>query len=220
MATEMKIAVIHNKVGVEFVKRGEYEMALHHFETAALHLYNMAHQLQKSKKRDSESSGFGRNDMSFSGTPANLQDDPLICGRPIVIHENLVSAPLSCESYTLRSAAILYNMGLTYHLSFTMPQAMHGAFANAVKMYEMAYDLVLQVPQGEIPTQIVMAVLNNLGAVHHEIGDFGRSRSYLEDLSCFISHLEDPTEEEDAIKRGEFRLNAMVLGAAHGAAAA
>eukprot|EP00545_Synedropsis_sp_CCMP1620_P004211 CAMPEP_0119018156 /NCGR_PEP_ID=MMETSP1176-20130426/18735_1 /TAXON_ID=265551 /ORGANISM="Synedropsis recta cf, Strain CCMP1620" /LENGTH=85 /DNA_ID=CAMNT_0006972099 /DNA_START=57 /DNA_END=311 /DNA_ORIENTATION=- len=77
-------------------------------------------------------------------------------------------------------------MALCYHLDSLRPNAMPGAVQNAVTLYEMAYSLGLQVNEDSRSHPIILMSLNNMGQLHNEVGNFEKSRLYLEDLSAYV----------------------------------
>jgi len=164
--------------------------------------------------------------------PSTMPCDSILCDRTLCLVEGsfLCDCPIVMQRHpnnrtsatcTLESATILYNMGLTYHLNFIrVTESLEHALSNALTLYEMAYNLGMQIPNSVRSSQIVMASLNNLGQLHHELGDFGRSRFFLEELSSYIMSLENPPQHEIALERHEFMLNVMVLREPQGAPAA
>mmetsp|Transcript_27246 Transcript_27246/g.63275 ORF Transcript_27246/g.63275 Transcript_27246/m.63275 type:complete len:222 (-) Transcript_27246:65-730(-) len=221
MPEETRLAILQNNLGVEYLQEGDHSLALQHFEAAAFHLYQIAHIFQNRQTSGSETiPAFCQDTVVFSKEESILNGGSLICSNPIVLHEQW-DDNISSECYTLQSAAILYNMGLTYHLSFLRPHSLDNSIRNAMNLYDMAYSLAVQEARGQEESPlVVMAALNNLGELHHELGEFETSRLYLENLTAYISSLDDPSERKDAIERHEFMLNSMILRAAHGAAAA
>ena len=181
--------------------------------------------------------------VRFCEAPCLLEGNSFICSCPIAMGrfdhnserqkdcggDDCCRCCCSCmmqqhnnnNTCTLESAIILFNMGLTYHLNFLKAAfSLEHALTNALTLYEMACNLGMQVSRSEGSSQIVMASLNNLGHLHHEVGDFGKSRIYLEELSNYIMSLENPTKREVAKERHEFMLNVMVLREPQGAPAA
>eukprot|EP00540_Astrosyne_radiata_P011855 CAMPEP_0116865180 /NCGR_PEP_ID=MMETSP0418-20121206/25252_1 /TAXON_ID=1158023 /ORGANISM="Astrosyne radiata, Strain 13vi08-1A" /LENGTH=217 /DNA_ID=CAMNT_0004500519 /DNA_START=1376 /DNA_END=2029 /DNA_ORIENTATION=+ len=217
MSDEIKVAIIQNNVAAEYLRQGHHILALEHFESAAKHLHQIAITLKDMCPSHSSTSDF-EDILTFKET-CILKGDSFISSSPILLHEYSDNF-LSPEAYRIQSATILFNMGLTCHLSFMRPNGINDALSNAMTLYEMACSLGLQGSQDEDSSQIVMAALNNMGELHHELGNFKRSKSYLEDLTAYILSLDDPLEQEEADERHGFMLNAMVLRSSHGAAAA
>mmetsp|Transcript_3067 Transcript_3067/g.6839 ORF Transcript_3067/g.6839 Transcript_3067/m.6839 type:complete len:190 (+) Transcript_3067:2178-2747(+) len=184
MSQQTKIAILQNNMGVEYLQEGQHKLALQHFEAAALQLYQIAHIINNTQTTDTPVSSC--KDMCISKEPSIVKENSFISSSPIFIHQHR-DCNVSSKSYTMQSAAILFNMGLTYHLSFMQSYALDDAISNAMNLYGMAYSLAMQVSDEAGSNQIIMAALNNLGEIHHESGDFERSRSYLEDLTAYIA---------------------------------
>eukprot|EP00540_Astrosyne_radiata_P015355 CAMPEP_0116822856 /NCGR_PEP_ID=MMETSP0418-20121206/506_1 /TAXON_ID=1158023 /ORGANISM="Astrosyne radiata, Strain 13vi08-1A" /LENGTH=180 /DNA_ID=CAMNT_0004451027 /DNA_START=106 /DNA_END=648 /DNA_ORIENTATION=- len=162
-------------------------------------------------------------DKVFSKQESILGDNSSICSSPVILHENCeCNTKLPFKScYTLQAAAILYNTALTYHLSLMRPPKIAGAYSNAIALYKMVYTLGVQEKEVTGFSQIIIPTLNNLGQIHHELGEFNKSMRFMEDLMKYISTLgEFLSRQEATVERQDFMLNYLILRAAHGAAAA
>lgn len=109
------------------------------------------------------------------------------CAEPILLSES--DSPCWCETrlslIDTASAAIVYNMALTYHIVGTAP-----ALQKALSLMGMAHDLVASHIDDDDPTPlqtaVVAACLNNCGVIYHALGDYQNSRQCLDALSSYI----------------------------------
>ena len=73
------------------------------------------------------------------------------------------------EGFAEESSAILYNLGLAYHL-YGLENESH-FLHTALTFYKFA----LEINETRMHDLFALAVLNNLGRIHHEIFDFEKS---------------------------------------------
>jgi tetratricopeptide (TPR) repeat protein len=87
----------------------------------------------------------------------------------------------------VRSATILYNLGLMNHLIAFSSAEVNQVFTDkARKLYEMAFSLLSHAYANSGGSFVVIAVLNNLGQINREIGRFDQSNEYFEKLCTFL----------------------------------
>lgn len=117
--------------------------------------------------------------------------------------EELKEVPCSC---TLESAVIVYNMGLTYHLTGSFD-----GFQKSLMLYDLAFSLAYSSELSYLSSHVAMAALNNAGQIQHALGSYDISRIYLDSLSNYVLGL-PPTEYESELSvRRQFLLNAVLL---------
>ena len=140
--------------------------------------------------------------FEWSSKPSSQQNDD---EETFVFRRALIMLPtrstpikLSEEGYADESSAILYNLGLSYHLHGLKG---HSQFLHtAISFYEFA----LEVAETRIHNLFGLAASNNLGHVHHEMFNFERS------LQCFahvFEELQCVSQPMDACDYNGFLLN-------------
>lgn len=126
--------------------------------------------------------------------------------------------PSNCA---LASATVIFNMALAYHLGSPLPHNLCPSLYNALTLYDMAYSVAMRVEKEYGSQRVICAALNNLGHLHHELGRYGTSRGYLDNLSSYIVSLgTHGSDNESQSEQRRFLLNAMFLLKPRGAPAA
>ena len=109
----------------------------------------------------------------------------------------------SGEGYVEESATILYNLMLTYHL-YGLEEHNSLFLHTALKLYEVDFGLA----KTRMHHLFDLAMLNNLGQIHHEIFNFDKS------LQCFVQlseELQCMSQPMDACNYLGFLLNLLKL---------
>ena len=217
----------YNDLAIAYLEEGHHEEAVRLLKEAAKLMYTLTLSCANKDKSsrdepecqnviDSKSAPESHNIPRRPMISSMTENNSFICSRPIFLSNGDTSS-----NYHEESAVILYNMALAYHLNSICANRFPKALDNAIKLFEMAYNLSLRVGQTERTSLIVMSSLNNLGLLHYDQGDFTNSNECFEDLFSYISSLDTPVEKSIAIERNGFLINAMVLtNQMHGAAAA
>lgn len=122
--------------------------------------------------------------------------DPLLIEKPVLV-------PTTC---TIESAIIVFNMALVYRLYSSVP-----SLEKALCLFEMSFTLAFPLLVDRRAWKISMASLNNVGEIHHSLGNYQLSRQYLDTLYTYIVTL--PTEKSEAAVKERHRLllNALLL---------
>ena len=206
----MNIAIDHNNEGIIFLEKGQNDKALLEFKKAAQLMYSITQELKNNRKTGSETQQQPKSlTLCTSSKNPIATENSFIRSTPILMAGS--QEPTDSCQCTIESATVLLNMALTYHIDSLTPNCMKGATQSAIALYDMSYSLGLQVNEDTRSHHIILTALNNLGQLYYELGDYNKSRLYLEDLSTYVMFL-GPGEEENAVRdRHEFLLNAMVL---------
>mmetsp|Transcript_182 Transcript_182/g.273 ORF Transcript_182/g.273 Transcript_182/m.273 type:complete len:218 (+) Transcript_182:65-718(+) len=127
----------------------------------------------------------------------------------------------------LASCAVLFNLALAKHMNaLQVPCSSKKTtlLSSASKLYKMAYETLPDNDAEEATISnliIALAVLNNLGHIYHEIGEYEVSRLFLDDLSNLcISSKDDHKFAEIAQDIDGLFLNSVLLRTPDMAAAA
>lgn len=217
-----------NNLGVILFNAGDLENALDSFMTAAKLMHPVSKQVQTSSTAlncdpytINEEPGFEIPDgirkivqESADSIAANGKtpgtDNIFIKAEPV----RLETAQHLPESCTLESAAVVYNMGLVYHM-----QGTEACLHRAIFLYDMAFNLSCPVMKEKAAT-VAMGSLNNAGQIFHQIGEYNISRRYLDTLRIFIMKLPHTLDSRSIEERHQFLLNAVLLRAPNLASAA
>ena len=214
-------SINYNNRGVLCLRDGSLYNALLNFKHAAQGMYTITQHMKSSV-------GCSHFELEQSSTicaptlEAIDTGDLFLCSHPIVMLEDPSATKKgSIRQCTVESCICLFNMALTYHLDALRAATMEGALHNAASLYEMAFNLGLQVQEDIRISRVIMSALNNLGHIHHWLGDYAISRAFLDDLSLYIHSLSYPVHcEQEVALRNDFMLNAMILREPQLAAAA
>jgi tetratricopeptide (TPR) repeat protein len=137
----------------------------------------------------------------------------------INVHEESILQLNSNAAHDLLSAICLYNMGLTHHL-MSLEASSDARSARVEREQARAlYSLAFQVMERNMYvlsaehtiSQVKMAILNNLGFLHHETGEYDISRAYLDRLARFIMSLAPDADRCHGRERDDFMLNTIIL---------
>lgn len=124
-------------------------------------------------------------------------------------------------SYTQVSTAILFNMALTYQLSFLHSRSLPKSIENASGLYGMAGSIAMRNLDQSTFTMLLMGSLNNLAVLHYEVGNYGLAREYFDEMSRSIVNVCAKCTSPEILKeKDELLLNTMVLKESQGARAA
>ena len=94
-------------------------------------------------------------------------------------------------SYTIQTATLLFNIGLVYHLKRETVGSRPSHVKNAVTVYKMALGLLKDVLNSSngcnmVDSRLVIAIINNLGEIHYEQGQYQLSKTYFGYLSAVL----------------------------------
>ena len=124
-------------------------------------------------------------------------------------------------TYTEVSTVILFNMALTYQLSFMQNCSLPKSIENAAGLYGMAGSIAMKHLDQSSFTRLLMASLNNLGFLYFEIGNYQLAKEYFDEMSRCIVNLNPRAITPEVLQeKDELLLNTMVLKEPHGAKAA
>lgn len=206
----MNAAIKHNNIGVSFLQKGRHEEALTELEKAAELLYrcNITHELEERHQAGAchiPVQSCETHQCNISTSNSFIRSTPLIMSYYTNTEEE--SRTPNC---TMESAVVLLNMALCFHLDSAETKTLTNAMQNALALYQMSYWLAIQAEASDKRAyDLVLTSLNNLGQLHHELGDFEKSRLYLEGISEYVTYLNDHGSEVQDSQ--EYMLNSMVL---------
>jgi len=119
---------------------------------------------------------------------------------------------------TMASATLLFNLGLTYHLKGEATSARSSqTFEHAAGFYEMALELIQCVfdaaDNHTVNSRLVIAILNNLGEIYYERGEYQRSKKCFSSLSTILISMA-MSGSHNCVDSGDwagFLMNTMVI---------
>ena len=143
--------------------------------------------------------------------PHEVSDDAenelFLFKNPMKIHMHH-TATLKCYDYFVSlSYIILFNLALAYHL-LGIEHDNQRALQKALRLYELSYtvhikeDLTLTALQA-------LAIVNNLGHVHRELGNLDNSRQCFENLLSSLMYVQISIDEETMQHVDGFTTNAV-----------
>jgi len=227
-------AIQYNNIGVTLLESGHHEVGLEVFRGSAELMYTATN----ARNHVSSQTNTASEDEKIMQVKAKLQlthitsltkakkIDSQIEIDCFLYHTGIRLTPPPSEgqpiySCALVSATVLFNMALAYHLGSPQPHQICPSLHNALTLYDMAYNVATRVGTQPESQLVICASLNNLGQLHHELGQYSTSRKNLDNLSSYIVSL-DPhaADNKSIIERRQFLLNAMMLHKPRGAPAA
>jgi tetratricopeptide (TPR) repeat protein len=208
---EIASAIVQNNEGINFLERGLHKHALFKFQEAARILYQVTKRIKKNVDGGNPEMQprIESRTVCWISEKSILKENLFIRSKPIFM--KAPSDSMETSHCTLESATVLLNMAMTYHIDSQIPNCIEDALNNAIKLYEMAYSLGLKLQADDRSNQIILTVLNNLGQIYFEIGEYSRSRLYFEDLNMYVSVLRPLGHDDIFCDRKECMLNALVL---------
>mmetsp|Transcript_277 Transcript_277/g.448 ORF Transcript_277/g.448 Transcript_277/m.448 type:complete len:229 (-) Transcript_277:93-779(-) len=111
---------------------------------------------------------------------------------------------------TLYSSVILYNIALSHHLKGTR-RSLELAIVFYEKSIHLVADLENEDTENHLIPHLVMALLNNLGQAHYELGNYQISGSYMDRLSHYVLSLDFSLPPSLMEEKEEFLLNGTLL---------
>eukprot|EP00549_Striatella_unipunctata_P009765 CAMPEP_0118684682 /NCGR_PEP_ID=MMETSP0800-20121206/6791_1 /TAXON_ID=210618 ORGANISM="Striatella unipunctata, Strain CCMP2910" /NCGR_SAMPLE_ID=MMETSP0800 /ASSEMBLY_ACC=CAM_ASM_000638 /LENGTH=247 /DNA_ID=CAMNT_0006581439 /DNA_START=26 /DNA_END=769 /DNA_ORIENTATION=+ len=123
---------------------------------------------------------------------------------------------------TDKSFIILYNLAIAHHL-IGLKKSSTNTLEKALNLYGMAQDLLIS-GQGSFPAaspliaRVVMAILNNMGHIHYELGRYEEATTFVNELSRTMFSLGADYMEEGELD--DFLLTVMFMSEPPVAAAA
>jgi tetratricopeptide (TPR) repeat protein len=189
--------IILNNQGAQYLQNGCFRKAAKSFHLA-LDTIKAAMEIDHTDDNDDS---IENNAVTFewSSEPRYLQnedtEETFVYRRSLIIHPT--HQPFRGR-LRQESTAILYNLGLAYHLYGLEHNS--NFLQTAVTFYEFA----LEMTETRMHDLFVLAVLNNLGQIHHEICDFEKS------MQCFahvFNELQCVSRPMDACDFKGFLLN-------------
>ena len=78
---------------------------------------------------------------------------------------------------------IMFNLGFVHHFHTTQEPQSQNVLIKALRLYEMAWSLVQRSQYGSFSDHYpyVLGILNNMGAIHHELEQYDQARD------CFVA---------------------------------
>lgn len=223
LISTMQEAIILNNHGVHNLKTGQFSAALKYLKQAAERLYKLTRETNQVPETEEEQA-FEQNifkldaegncdvccETSLKGGCSLMQSDNIgvfIQATPFCLPQTF---PCNKVGLTFVSTIVLYNMGLTYHLSSCQCSSIPNAIESAVTLYKMSCALAVRHPGNDQLIPLVMACMNNLGCLYFDLGDFDMSKKFLDDLTLYIMSL-GANLRVPQLKRNELMLNAILL---------
>jgi len=239
MTSDVDMAVAFNNKGTFFLENGQCNHAFDMFMGALQATFLLAEKSEhKSSKHTNENSRIAVARQKQHLLP-ELQTTHSVAAFPqqgvssffynkpmkIPIIENNSNIDDEARN-AICSVAILYNVGLTYHMqSFISPQLQDTSLRKAEVFYKKSISLLTLIEDESIVQEdsiihLIMAVLNNLGHVNYELHNYELSKSYMEKLCTIVLQQEVNTCNHVHELREQFLLNGTLLEEPKYAAAA
>mmetsp|Transcript_17324 Transcript_17324/g.26810 ORF Transcript_17324/g.26810 Transcript_17324/m.26810 type:complete len:305 (-) Transcript_17324:139-1053(-) len=173
-------------------------------------------------------------ERSFSeGPPPTQYDNPFIYQRPLFVNDHVSFGNYFDEAAKYTSAVVLYNLALAEHIRWLSGLANSKIIEKIVRLYSQAHKTLQQMQEvSSTAARARLAIVNNLGQLHCEIGNFSAAKEYFNELHNIVRmHLSQrrlspciyTSEEviyEEHFSIDDFFLNASILLSSLGAAAA
>jgi tetratricopeptide (TPR) repeat protein len=224
----MNEAITLNNQGVQRLQEGDYSSALSDLKQAAELMHAALKVLEGSGTIPAEVIQYEGEENSrayISAVPAKEEHVLSSSENFVFLHDTPFRIPSSVPSNkagaTIVIAIVLYNMALTYHISFCQSYSIPRSNEYAISLYKMACNIGRKYCGDVNMMSIVMACMNNLGYLHYELGQFECAKIYLDDLARYITTLgEESDGRAHQLQKNEFMLNAVFLRKSHPARAA
>mmetsp|Transcript_7733 Transcript_7733/g.11119 ORF Transcript_7733/g.11119 Transcript_7733/m.11119 type:complete len:305 (-) Transcript_7733:148-1062(-) len=173
-------------------------------------------------------------ERSFSESPPPKQyDNPFIYQRPLFVNDHVSFGNYFDEVAKHTSAVVLYNLALAEHIRWLSGLANSKTIEKITRLYSQAHKTLQQMQEvSRTVTRARLAISNNLGQLHCELGNFSTAKEYFDELHNIVQmHLSErrsspcinPSEEviyEEHYSMDDFFLNSSILLSSLGAAAA
>jgi hypothetical protein len=133
-----------------------------------------------------------------------------ISAHAILLSNDCCTNPLDQEYCHRESSCIMFNLALVHHWR-GMQFGLSSLLPKALKLYEMSFSLI-QCGTATFDTQhMILALLNNMGQIHHELLQYKTSRQCFKNLKEILTIR--ATSSSDSPDVQGFLLNIMFLEA-------
>mmetsp|Transcript_20550 Transcript_20550/g.29708 ORF Transcript_20550/g.29708 Transcript_20550/m.29708 type:complete len:240 (+) Transcript_20550:42-761(+) len=196
---EQRLNALHlNNEGVQYFESSQFEEAGHCFGEALSQLTQASHCDAPHTSQDTlpESDTYfywsDNPTKPLHLSPSTCSTNIFLCQRALYIESGddscMITAPPSPSSLLDESAAVVYNLGLSFHmmgLDYITNTNKQKLLRKAASFYNIAVNIRKQQQMGkkEKPSSIDLAILNNMGQIYHEAFDYSTSRKCFEMLS-------------------------------------
>lgn len=184
----MQNVAVLNTTGVSFLASGDHSAAAEAFKQALIVLRDACNTIASTKL---VASGPDDAHLTLSGYNAGY-------GQALLIQS--LEGDTTYESYTICSAVVMYNLGMTiqYKGYLNVNQHHHGElpFCKASVFYKKSLQLLSTLPDSLEKSQIAALALANLGDVSYFLGDFQGQRCALDSL--FFLKLRHQLQEQES----------------------
>jgi tetratricopeptide (TPR) repeat protein len=110
------------------------------------------------------------------------------------MYKEAIRIPVNVESHyraaVMVSSMIIFNLALTHQLAATVSDNRESALRKAAKLYELSFNM----QRDEFfysNTMFTLAIVNNLGLIHHQLDDRETASKYFEHLLSTLMFLID-----------------------------
>ena len=216
----MQLAVDCNNLGVKYNEQGQWQDALEMFQ-GSLQLV-----MYLSTKYKTEVDVI-QNDLCIQRAqfmleqskryPSKVLRQPKRRANHDFVFTNAIEMDhngLGSESYELKCASVLFNTALSFHLlSLEIPGNTERNGYKAHQLYNMSYQVacVLHLHGNVAVCRFLTGVLNNLGMLENDQGQFELSRSYFSALSSLLHCLPASSNVVVVEERRGLLLNSFIL---------
>jgi tetratricopeptide (TPR) repeat protein len=229
------VAIIYNNLGVQYHEKGRWEEALEMFQGSLQLMMHVSNDVIHDDYRQMVIGSDVRVQRAHQRWQQSLVSESIITKKAthkekggvddFVFTKAIEMADSSFERYEIKSAVVLFNVALTYHLfSLEVPGQMEHNRHKAHQLYNMSYQIAsvlhLQGRPEVSLCRLLTALLNNLGKLAHDAGQYKASRSYFAALSGLLNCLPESENAMVVEERRGLLLNSFILDQPWTAAAA
>jgi tetratricopeptide (TPR) repeat protein len=229
----MTFAIELNNIGVSFLRSGNLDEAFESFKLAVeLMKQTTAKRERRFVRRRSVTQPASvlraKYELGLIESRVDKDSEPnsacFVSKAAIMLPESMEAGNDSWES-----AILIFNLALALHLIGLEP-GMESFLHKGLKLYKLAKKLITQhlkedeqdQPEeselNRINTQLVMSILNNMGHIYYELGEFVASRTYFDGMTTMVAW--NARQQLGYQDLEAFLLNSIVLSQPSVAAAA
>ena len=143
-------------------------------------------------------------------TSEGKEESSFVFDKPLHIVDP-VSPPSSfCYEYLVSlSIMLLYNLALIHHLH-GLESSESARLHKATALYELAYSVQIN-EDLSVSTLHTIAIVNNLGQIHEQLGEMARSHQYFRHVLTALMYAQNTGDKEVALHQVGFVTNVLPL---------
>jgi tetratricopeptide (TPR) repeat protein len=191
MSSQQYFSIEQNNFAASLIEAGHFAAAIQALSIALKRIHKEGRDTAKAEiSHLSEPFQTSLDDcMNLEGTRVIMHQDSERDESDRYIYRHPIRIPLNSGSYTRGGSAamalpaiVIFNLALAYQLLSESTERNQKFLSRAAQFYELVLNLLGRDARFESSIFFSMAIMNNLGAIHHSLNEREASKQYFQDL--------------------------------------